>query len=309
MGLRPDPARRGCPQPDRDGDGVIDSEDQCPDVPKGARPDSEKPGCPTGDRDFDGVFDPDDQCPDDFQGPHPDPKRPGCPLGDRDHDGVFDPDDQCPDEPKGDRPDPLRTGCPQVDRDRDGDSVMDSVDACPDQPGVPSTDPQKHGCPSLVVVKDGKLAILEPVFFATNKDVILERSYPVLQSVADVLKASPDIHRVLIEGHTDNRGKAPYNLSLSERRAQSVMRWLVEHGVGEHRLVARGFGSSKPITSNDTAEGRERNRRVEFVIIDPPQAQGVRSLDASQVQVPSSPDQSDVSPAGRRPSPSKKKGK
>lgn len=306
MGLRPDPTRLGCPQPDRDGDGVIDSDDKCPDTHKGERPDAERPGCPTGDRDFDGVYDPDDQCPDDSQGRNPDPKRLGCPLGDRDNDGVFDPDDQCPDEAKGDRPDPHRTGCPMVDKDSDGDRIMDSVDACPDRAGVPNPDPQKHGCPSLVVVQDGKLAIMQPVFFATDKDVILEKSYPVLQSVADVLNASPDIHRVLIEGHTDNRGKAPYNLSLSERRAQSVMRWLVEHSVSEHRLVARGYGSSKPITGNDTAEGRERNRRVEFVIIDPPQARGVKSLDASQVEVPSSPDQSDISPAAKRPT---KKGK
>ena len=145
-------------------------------------------------------------------------------------------------------------------------------------------------------VTSGQIVIVKPVFFATNKDIILQQSYPVLQSVADVLKASPEIKKVSIEGHTDNRGTAEANRDLSERRARSVRKWLTDNGVDPGRLQSLGFGPWRPIDTNDTPAGREKNRRVEFVIIDPPQSGGVRSLDASQIEVPVSPDQSDSSP-------------
>lgn len=305
MGVRPDPTRTGCPLGDRDHDGIYDVDDQCPLVPQGSRPDPERTGCPLGDRDHDGVLDPDDLCPDVPQGDVPDPERLGCPAGDRDQDGVLDPSDRCPDVPQGTHPDKQRPGCPVPDRD--GDTVVDPDDACPDKPGAPNVDPKKNGCPSLVSVQSGKLVIVQPVFFATNKDIILQKSYPVLQSVADALTAAVEIRRVAIEGHTDNRGKPEYNRDLSYRRARSVMRWLVAHGIDESRLEVLGFGPDRPITSNDTPQGRERNRRVEFVIIDPPQSSSVRTIDASQAEVPSSPDQSDTSPASQGKVP--KKGK
>ncbi|MBL9009290.1 MAG: OmpA family protein [Myxococcales bacterium] len=303
QGVRPDPSKLGCPLRDRDGDGIFDIDDRCPETPQGLRPDPEKPGCPQidKDRDGDGFLDSEDQCPDVHKGNFPDADKPGCPTPDRDNDGVVDPQDQCPDEPKGARPDPSRLGCPWVDKDRDSDKIPDSQDACPDKAGVPNVDPAKHGCPSLVEFKEGKIAIVKPVFFATNKDIILQESYPVLQSVADVLKASPEIKKVSIEGHTDNRGKPEWNRDLSERRARSVKRWLIEHGVEESRLQSLGYGPWNPIATNDTPQGRERNRRVEFVIIDPPQSSSVKSIDASQVEVPVSPDQSDNSPAAPRP--------
>ena len=111
------------------------------------------------------------------------------------------------------------------------------------------------------------------MFFATNKDVILKKSFPLLQSMADALKASPQIRKVLIEGHSDDRGKREYNIELSGRRAQSVKRWLVENGVAELRLDSKGFGPDNPIADNKTAKGRAANRRVDFVIVDPPQPQ------------------------------------
>ncbi|MFO0576997.1 MAG: OmpA family protein [Polyangia bacterium] len=286
------------PEPDSDHDGLVDRLDQCPDVPMGDHPDAQRLGCPLGDRDKDGVLDPDDQCPDVPRGLTPDPARPGCPLPDRDSDGVFDNDDQCPDVPKGERPDPNKLGCPIGDRDKD--SILDPDDACPDQPGSPSTDPKRHGCPGLVVVSEGKIQILAPVFFATNKDVILQQSYPVLESVAEALRAAKDIKKLAIEGHTDNRGKAAYNRELSDRRAKSVLAYLVDKGgVEASRLEARGYGPDKPIADNKTAKGREKNRRVEFVIVDPPQSASVKSQSASEVEVPASPDQSDKT-AGKK---------
>jgi outer membrane protein OmpA-like peptidoglycan-associated protein len=291
-GRRPDPERPGCPLGDRDKDGVLDPDDLCPDQHKGPSPDPNKLGCPLGDRDGDGVLDNEDQCPDQHKGPKPDPNKLGCPAGDRDGDGVVDFEDQCPDQHKGPKPDANKPGCPLGDRDKD--TVVDPEDACPDQPGAPSTDPKKNGCPGLVVVSEGKIQILAPVFFATNKDVILQKSYPVLESVAEALRVAKDIKKLAVEGHTDNRGKADYNRELSDRRAKSVMRYLIDKGgIDAGRLEARGYGPDKPIADNKTAKGREKNRRVEFVIVDPPQSASVKSQSAAEVSVPSSPDQSD----------------
>lgn len=267
QGVNPDPARLGCPLPDRDGDGVLDRDDMCPDTSKGPNPDPNRIGCPMGDRDGDGVLDDQDLCPDTHQGAVPDPKRRGCPARDTDGDGVLDPHDQCPTVPAGLNPDPNRIGCPLPDRDRD--NVPDATDACPDKPGSPSTDPKKNGCPGgLAVIEQGHVKILKPVFFAFDKDVILQQSYPTLQAVAEVLKMVPTIRRLRIEGHTDSQGNRLYNIDLSDRRAASVMRWLIEHGIDASRLYAQGFGPERPIAGNATVAGRAKNRRVVFVIVD-----------------------------------------
>ncbi|MFO0579254.1 MAG: OmpA family protein [Polyangia bacterium] len=269
MGARPDPQRSGCPLQDRDNDGIADSEDACPDVAPGERPDPQRSGCPLLDRDDDGVSDGEDPCPDAAPGAHPDPQRKGCPADDRDHDGVFDPDDQCPEVVPGPKADPQRAGCPAPDRD--GDSVVDHEDACPDQAGAPSSDPKKSGCPGLVEVKQGRVAIKEQVFFDTKKDTIQKKSFPLLLAVADALKASPQLKKVEVQGHTDNVGPPASNLGLSDRRANSVMRFLIANGVAAERLAAKGYGQTRPIQDNKTVAGRAVNRRVEFVIVDPPQ--------------------------------------
>jgi outer membrane protein OmpA-like peptidoglycan-associated protein len=297
-GKTPDPKRLGCPVGDRDKDGVLDTEDLCLDEPKGATPDPTRLGCPAGDRDKDGVVDPQDQCPDVPQGDTPDPSRTGCPAGDKDNDGVADPKDRCPDVPAGHKPDPANLGCPLPDRDQD--TVVDPEDACPDQPGAPSPDPKKNGCPGLVRIENGQIAIMKPVFFATNKDVILKKSFPVLNDVIFALKASPFIKKLEIGGHTDDRGKADHNRELSGRRASSVMKYLVDKGIAAEKLSAKGYGPDKPIANNKNAKGRERNRRVEFVILDPVQPQGVVTKSVAEVQVPESPDQSDGKKIGKK---------
>jgi len=297
-GKTPDPKRLGCPVGDRDKDGVLDTEDLCLDEPKGATPDPSRLGCPAGDRDKDGVVDPQDQCPDVHQGDTPDPSRAGCPAGDKDSDGVADPKDLCLDVPAGHKPDPAKLGCPLADRDQD--AVVDPEDACPDQPGAPSPDPKKNGCPGLVRIENGRIAILEPVFFATNKDVILKKSFPVLNHVVFALKASPFIKKVEIGGHTDDRGKADRNRELSGRRASSVMKYLVDKGIAADQLSAKGYGPDKPIASNKDKKGRERNRRVEFVILDPVPRQGVVTKSAAEMPVPESPDQSDGKQGGKK---------
>jgi outer membrane protein OmpA-like peptidoglycan-associated protein len=199
-------------------------------------------------------------------GPTPDPQRLGCPATDSDKDGIFDPVDQCLFEPAGPYPDPQRPGCPLPDRDKD--TVPDVNDACPDKAGAPHPDPKKNGCPSLVEVKNGQLVILKPVFFALDKDVILAQSFPVLQAVADAMKAASAIKKIRIEGHTDSQGNPAYNIDLSERRTKSVRKWLIQHGIAEERLEAKGYGQTRPIDTNKTPAGRAKNRRVEFRIIE-----------------------------------------
>jgi outer membrane protein OmpA-like peptidoglycan-associated protein len=264
-----DPKKHGCPPPgDRDRDGVPDALDLCPDEHMGPTPDPTRRGCPARDRDQDGVLDPEDLCPDEPKGPTPDPQRRGCPDKDTDGDGLPDSRDRCPTVPAGPKPDPARPGCPAPDRD--GDGIPDQEDACPDKAGAPHPDPKKNGCPSLVEVRGGQIVIMKPVFFATNRDVILKQSFPVLQAVADALKASPHLKKISVEGHTDSRGKPAWNRDLSDRRARSVMRWLVAHGIAAERLTAKGFGPDRPVATNDTADGRAKNRRVDFLITDPP---------------------------------------
>jgi len=204
---------------------------------------------------------------------------------------VLDPNDLCPDVHKSAHPDPAKLGCPLPDRDKD--TVVDPEDACPDKPGAPHPDPKKNGCPSLVEVKNGQLVSVKPVFFATNKDVILAKSFPVLQSVADALTAAKEIKKVSIEGHTDDRGKHDYNVDLSDRRAKSVMKWLVEHKIEADRLTAKGYGPDKPIADNKKEVGRAKNRRVDFIITDPAAPAGVVTVDSKTVEAPKSPDQSD----------------
>jgi outer membrane protein OmpA-like peptidoglycan-associated protein len=120
-----------------------------------------------------------------------------------------------------------------------------------------------------VLVRDGQIRIQRPVFFATNRDRILPRSYPVLFAVAEAMRATAAIERVSIEGHTDDVGDDARNLALSQRRADSVMRFLVDHGIGAERLEAHGYGEARPIADNHRAAGRALNRRVEFHIVTP----------------------------------------
>ncbi len=245
----------GCPDPDNDADGIPDNEDACPNeagVP-------EHGGCPVPDRDRDGVLDADDACPDEAGLP----ERQGCPFRDRDEDGIEDAKDACPDEAG-----PLEArGCPV--KDEDGDGVPDHEDNCPKVKGPPTN----QGCPAkqkqLVVITREKLVIKEKVYFATGKATILRRSHRLLDQVANVLEEHPEIPLVMVEGHTDSRGSAALNRTLSQKRAEAVRDYLVRRGVAPERLRPVGHGPDRPSDTNSTARGRENNRRVEFNITEP----------------------------------------
>jgi len=220
----------------------------------------------SSDRDNDGIPDEIDACPDepeDHQGNDP---NDGCPNPlDRDGDGIPDKLDACPDKPGQASPDPKKNGCPDDDRDKDG--IPNAEDACPDDPGPPNADKAKNGCP-LVKIEGGVFRLLDQIHFAFNSATILPDSFPLMQKIADIFNQTPAIKKVAIEGHTDNKGSAVYNKNLSQNRANSVMQWLVQHGVAANRLEAHGYGLEKPIADNNTEEGRAANRRVEFHILE-----------------------------------------
>lgn len=122
--------------------------------------------------------------------------------------------------------------------------------------------------PTKLKLEKNRIVILEKVQFATNKATILPESFELLDEVSDIIRRNPDAGRVEIQGHTDSRGSDTYNLDLSARRAESVMKYLVKHDVDKDRLVATGFGETQPIADNATPDGRAQNRRVEFKLID-----------------------------------------
>ncbi len=133
-------------------------------------------------------------------------------------------------------------------------------------PPAPRPPPKEETpCPPAELSGD-QIVLLEPVFFATDQDVILFSSYRVLSAVADILKKHPEVRQVRIEGHTDNVAPAKYNLDLSKRRAANVRSFLIQEGIEPARLVSEGYGLERPIDTNETEAGRANNRRVMFVI-------------------------------------------
>ncbi len=231
---------------DLDADGVFDGVDACPAI---AGLEAFK-GCPPPDADDDGVIDSQDECPA-VKGPPPT----GCPTIDVDGDGLLEPADRCP---KVAGPKAL-AGCP----DTDVDGVPDVDDLCPKVPGKK----EERGCPiyKAVVVREDRIEIRQKIFFAFGLATILPKSDFVLGEVVQALKDRPGLC-VRIEGHTDNVGAAERNLALSAGRAKAVLDYLVQYGLDRGTLTSAGYGSSQPLESNATPDGRERNRRVEFVI-------------------------------------------
>jgi outer membrane protein OmpA-like peptidoglycan-associated protein len=120
-----------------------------------------------------------------------------------------------------------------------------------------------------VRVTEKEIIILEQVQFKTGSHVILPASDDLLTQVATVMAEHPEIKKIEVQGHTDNRGGKKYNQKLSERRAASVVKWLTTRGsVDPSRLTSQGYGMDEPIADNDTPEGRQKNRRVQFKIIE-----------------------------------------
>jgi outer membrane protein OmpA-like peptidoglycan-associated protein len=219
------PALKGCP--DKDNDGITDSEDRCPDQAGAA----EAKGCLDSDKD--GIIDPDDAC----------PSQPGstqlkgCP--DRDLDGVADHKDNCPDTFGSAE----NNGCPLV-------KVIEQVQT------VQLTQEEAK------VLKEA----FDNLEFETGKAVLTQQSLESLHELAELLIQKKE-YRLLISGHTDNVGKAAANLKLSKDRAMAVKKQLVGQGVSPDQVITEGFGSTRPVAFNSTPAGRQKNRRVEMKVI------------------------------------------
>jgi outer membrane protein OmpA-like peptidoglycan-associated protein len=221
-----------------------------------------------GDADHDGIPDDVDLCPSVAEDRlEPDPSD-GCPKpADRDNDGIPDEFDKCPEVAEDKDGIQDMDGCPEVDYDDDG--VPDVSDACPREPGGASADPKQSGCPQFIkrVTGSTEIQILKRIQFDTGRATIKQSSFAILDEIVKLLKANPDVHRLSIEGHTDDRGAIEMNRKLSQDRADSVMQYLTTHGIDAGRVEAHGSGPSKPIDTNSTEAGRQNNRRVEFHIV------------------------------------------
>ena len=229
---------------DKDGDGVADDKDKCPGTPANVKVDES--GCPL-DSDGDGVADYMDKCPGTPAGVSVNAS--GC-AGDSDGDGVADYLDKCPGTPAG--APVTANGCP---KDSDGDGIADYQDKCPGTAKGVKVD--NNGCELAERIE------LRGVNFGNNSAKLTVTSFRVLDDMAKTLKRYPN-QKVEIAGHTDSSGASSYNQSLSQKRAESVRRYMISQGVAAGNLVAKGYGESKPLTSNKTKVGRASNRRVEL---------------------------------------------
>jgi outer membrane protein OmpA-like peptidoglycan-associated protein len=269
----------GCPELDNDRDGIADEDDACPNDPEDLDGFEDEDGCPetqSSDRDGDGLLDDDDQCPDDPEDMDGFEDSDGCPDPDNDGDGILDVDDLCPDTPEDFDNFEDTDGCPEDDNDKD--LIKDADDECPRVDGqsreetaeVYNGKDDEDGCPDRggpVVEKDGVIEVLKEIHFEYDSDVIKKQSHNILDAVAGVILSNPAITRVEVQGHTDERGSDAYNLDLSQRRANSVVRYLVGKKVKRSRLEPRGYGETKPKDTRSNPRAWAKNRRVEFVIV------------------------------------------
>ncbi|MBN1944489.1 MAG: OmpA family protein [Bradymonadales bacterium] len=268
--------------PDRDGDGYLNDEDDCPDDPEDFDGFEDEDGCPDPDNDRDGILDSNDRCPNEPEDRDGFEDEDGCPDLDNDGDGIPDTHDTCPNEAEDFDAFQDTDGCPDPDNDTDGFCdpwvsennlserflvVCQGVDLCPDDPETFNDYEDEDGCPDVPMIECDRIVLEETVHFDSDSDVIQERSYRMLNDVAELLNRRLDIRLVRVEGHTDSRSSEEYNLDLSRRRAESVRQYLVGRGVDAGRLTSVGYGESRPIASNATEEGQAQNRRVQLTIL------------------------------------------
>jgi large repetitive protein len=259
----PAPERVVVPQDDdADRDGAHGSADACPDEAEDRDGFDDADGCPELDNDKDGISDATDKCPAEAEDVDGFEDTDGCPEADDDKDGISDADDKCPSEAEDMDSWQDQDGCPEADNDND--SILDPQDKCPNEAETKNGVDDEDGCPDLVRIEEGQIRTLEPIFFDFNKATIQARSEPLLNEMANLIRTRPDLGVIAIEGYTDARGSAKYNLKLSRDRAAAVRNVLIKSGVAEARLTSDGFGSARPVEDNKTDAGRAKNRRVEF---------------------------------------------
>lgn len=243
---------------DNDRDNVPNDRDACPDYAGEPSQDPASNGCPTDsgfvrDRDGDDVPDSADAC----------PLLPGIPQGDEAYNG-------CPADPIEEAAllARLQKRRPGSMGDTDGDGIVDDQDACPEERGEPNDVPTRNGCPALVRVTDDEIVLLNEVQFDTNRASLRPSAKALIDDLAEVLLQHPEITRIEVQGHTDIRGTLPHNERLALERAARVRDELARRSIDSKRLQVKGYGPRAPVASNATAAGRQRNRRVQFRIVE-----------------------------------------
>ena len=255
---------------DRDGDGIKDDVDKCPDQPEDFDGFQDEDGCPDPDNDNDGILDKDDRCPNEPEDRDGDQDEDGCPEGsdgDRDGDGILDSKDKCPDDPEDKDGFEDLDGCPDPDNDKDG--IPDVVDKCPNEPETYNGFEDEDGCPDkgLVVIDKDNILILKKIQFKTASAEILPQSNEILDAVATTLNHHPEFTLVEVAGHADERATDEYNLKLTQDRVNSVMAALVSRKVDRKVIRAKGYGEFCPEDPAHNDAAWEKNRRVEFKIV------------------------------------------
>ena len=279
---------------DKDGDGVCDKDDKCPDEPG----DAEHNGCPPPpkafstitkikrdtffpDRDGDGIRDDIDKCPD-IPGSA---RNEGCPLSDRDKDGILDEYDRCPDVWG-----PISNGGCPLENDRDKDGVPDNEDACPDVPGPKSNNgcplngdrdgdgvpdaidkcpntygpKENDGCPIPKIEDKQVLSLaIRNLYFDTDKYAVRPAAFRNLNDLAELLRRRKD-WKVGIVGHADVRGNQEHNLQLSKHRAEAVKNYLISRGVDPNLILLEFYGATMPAMAEQNQTAYQMNRRVEM---------------------------------------------
>ncbi len=260
----------GCPDPDNDNDGIPDVDDRCINVPEDRDGDHDDDGCPEGsdgDRDGDGILDSKDKCPDDPEDRDGFEDEDGCPDPDNDKDGIPDKMDRCPNDPEDKDGFEDQDGCPDPDNDHDG--IPDVVDKCPNEPETFNGFEDEDGCPDKgsVIIQDNNIIILDKIQFAYNSAEILPASNKILDAVSTTLAHHPEFTLIEVAGHADERGGDAYNLKLTQDRVNSVVRAMIARGIDKSRVRSKGYGEYCPIEDAHSEAAWEQNRRVEFKIV------------------------------------------
>jgi outer membrane protein OmpA-like peptidoglycan-associated protein len=249
----------GCPDPDNDGDGALDGSDNCPYTPEDHDGFEDRDGCPELDNDHDGFLDSTDRCPNDPEDRDSFQDEDGCPDLDDDKDGIPDAVDKCPREPENRNGVEDEDGCPESDTD--GDRIPDSRDKCPREDEIVNFYQDEDGCPDEKPepIRD---AVLTGVEFQSGSSELLPGAFLILDGLAARMFAYPGTE-IEVQGHLDDRAGTGAK-ALTQARAEAVVEYLVNRGIEARRMKPIGYGASKPIGPNRTAQGRAQNRRIQI---------------------------------------------
>jgi OOP family OmpA-OmpF porin len=257
-------ARTEAPR-DTDNDGIPDNIDACPTDPEDKDGFKDDDGCPDPDNDKDGIADAADKCPNDPESKNGIDDDDGCPEDDKDGDGIIGSRDKCPNDAEDKDGFQDEDGCPELDNDRDG--IADTNDKCPNEPETRNGFQDEDGCPDQVPAAVAKFTgVIKGITFRKNSADIKSSSFTTLKEAVQVMKSYPTL-RIEVSGHTSDDGQRDFNMKLSHQRADAVKAYLISAGAEPYRIATVGYGPDKPIADNNSKDGKEKNRRIEFRLL------------------------------------------